>query len=470
MTPTGAAGRSTSLAVLLSFLWPGLGQAYQRRRRTALVYALPVLAVAGWAAWEIATLGLQGVALDLFDPSYAQTVLVLGLIMGAWRLVAMADAWLFARRTGARVALAAGVFALLGVAVLGGHGYLGYLTWSFYDAGSKIFVDSGGGDLPLPTTDQDPLPGTSAGTSPGASPTAPIAGAAPIETPATGTSRITVLLAGIDSTATRTHALTDTLLVASVDPAAKTGVMASLPRDLARFPLWNGRRFDAKINSLLSYARRNPGEFPDGAITTLVKEVGYLVGVPVHYYAALNLQGFVTLIDLVGGVTVDNERLINDPVYGGWTDGRPVGFYLGAGKQRLDGQQALAFVRSRKGAGDNDFTRARRQQQLLLALQKKMTDPAMLPKLPSILAAAGDTLKTNFPASRLSEMLELARSIEDHDVERIVLGPPYATNPNDGSGYILVPDMEKFAKASVRLFGEDSRYFEPTSGAASPAP
>jgi len=470
MTPTGAAGRSTSLAVLLSFLWPGLGQAYQRRRRTALVYALPVLAVAGWAAWEIATLGLQGVALDLFDPSYAQTVLVLGLIMGAWRLVAMADAWLFARRTGARVTLAAGVFALLGVAVLGGHGYLGYLTWSFYDAGSKIFVDSGGGDLPLPTTDQDPLQDTSAGTSPGASPTAPIADAAPIETPATGTSRITVLLAGIDSTATRTHALTDTLLVASVDPAAKTGVMASLPRDLARFPLWNGRRFDAKINSLLSYARRNPGEFPDGAITTLVKEVGYLVGVPVHYYAAINLQGFVTLIDLVGGVTVDNERLINDPVYGGWTDGRPVGFYLRAGKQRLDGQQALAFVRSRKGAGDNDFTRARRQQQLLLALQKKMTDPAMLPKLPSILAAAGDTLKTNFPASRLSEMLELARSIEDHDVERIVLGPPYATNPNDGSGYILVPDMEKFAKASVRLFGEDSRYFEPTSGAASPAP
>ena len=470
MTPTGAAGRSTSLAVLLSFLWPGLGQAYQRRRRTALVYALPVLAVAGWAAWEIATLGLQGVALDLFDPSYAQTVLVLGLIMGAWRLVAMADAWLFARRTGARVTLAVGVFALLGVAVLGGHGYLGYLTWSFYDAGSKIFVDSGGGDLPLPTTDPDPLQDTSAGTSPGASPTAPIADAAPIETPATGTSRITVLLAGIDSTATRTHALTDTLLVASVDPAAKTGVMASLPRDLARFPLWNGRTFDAKINSLLSYARRNPGEFPDGAITTLVKEVGYLVGVPVHYYAALNLQGFVTLIDLVGGVTVDNERLINDPVYGGWTDGRPVGFYLGAGKQRLDGQQALAFVRSRKGAGDNDFTRARRQQQLLLALQKKMTDPAMLPKLPSILAAAGDTLKTNFPASRLSEMLELARSIEDHDVERIVLGPPYATNPNDGSGYILVPDMEKFAKASVRLFGEDSRYFEPTSGAASPAP
>jgi len=462
MTSAGAAGRSTSLAVFLSFLWPGLGQAYQRRHRTALVYALPVLAVVGWAALEIATSGLQGVTLDLFDPSYAQTILILGLIMGAWRLVAMADAWLFARRTGARATLAAGVLAVLGVAVLGGHGYLGYLTWSFYDAGSKIFVDGGGGDLPLPTTDSDP--------SAGAPPADSIAGAAPIETPATSTSRINVLLTGIDSSPSRTHALTDTLLVVSVDPEAKTGVMASVPRDLARFPLWDGRTFDAKINSLLSYARRHPGEFPDGPTRTLVKEVGYLVGVPVHYYAAVNLDGFVTLIDLVGGVTVDNERLIDDPGYGGWTDGRPVGFYLAAGKQRLDGQQALAFVRSRKGAGDNDFTRARRQQQLLVALQKKMADPAMLPKLPSILAAAGDTLKTNFPASRLSEMLDLARTIEDDDVRRIVLGPPYATNPNDGTGYILVPDMKKFAEASVRLFGEDSRYFEPTSSTAAPAP
>jgi LCP family protein required for cell wall assembly len=297
-----------------------------------------------------------------------------------------------------------------------------------------------------------------------------IAGATPIETPATSTSRITVLLTGIDSSPTRTHALTDTLLVLSVDPEAKTSVMASLPRDLARFPLWNGGTFTGKINSLLSYAGRNPGEFPDGATTTLVKEVGYLVGVPVHYYAAVNLQGFVTLIDLVGGVTVDNERVINDPGYGGWTDGRPVGFYLAAGRQPLDGQEALAFVRSRKGAGDNDFTRARRQQQLLLALQKKMVDPAMLPRLPSILAAAGDTLKTNFPPSRLSEMLDLARSIKDDNVQRIVLGPPYATNPGNAGSYILVPDMKKFAEASIRLFGEDSRYFEPKSGVAPPAP
>ncbi len=466
MTSISARGRSASVAVFLSFLWPGLGQAYQRRNRSALLYALPVAVVLGWAAVQIASRGLEGMALDLFDPSYAQTALILGLIMGAWRLVAMADAWLFARRSGGRMLLAAGILAVLGVSVVGVHGYLGYLTWSFYDAGSQIFVGGGGGDVPLPTTD----PGASPGGSLATSPTDPIAGATPIETPETVASRITVLLTGIDSSETRTHALTDTLLVVSVDPEAKTGAMASIPRDLARFPLWKGGTFTGKINSLMSYAGRHREEFPDGPTTTLVKEVSYLVGVPVHYYAAVNLDGFVTLIDLVGGVTVNNERAINDPSYGGWTDGRKIGFYLPAGKQRLDGQEALAFVRSRKGAGDNDFTRARRQQQLLLALQKKMTDPAMLPKLPAILDAAGDTLKTNFPASRLSEMLDLGRSIEEADIKKIVLGPPYATNPGNAGSYILVPDMAKFAQASIRLFGEDSRYFKKESGAASPAP
>ncbi len=462
MTTTSAVrGRSASLAVFLCFIWPGFGQAYQRRARSALLFALPMAAVTGWALYEVGSRGLQGVALDLFDPSYAQTVLILGLLMGVWRLVSMADAWLFARRRGAHVAAATALLAVLGIAVVGAHGAVGYLTWSFYDAGSQIFV-GGGGDLPLPTTDP--------GGSPGASPTDAIADATPVETPETMSSRVTVLLTGIDSSPYRTHALTDTLLVLSVDPESKTGVMASIPRDLSRFPLWKGGTFDAKINSLMSYARRHPGEFPEGPTTSLVKEVGYLVGVPVHYYAAVNLEGFVELIDLVGGVTVTNERTINDPSYGGWTDGRKVGFYLPAGKQSLDGQEALAYVRSRKGAGDNDFTRARRQQQLLLALQKKMTDPAMLPKLPAILAAAGNTLKTNFPAARLSEMLDLGRSIDESNIQKIVLGPPYATNPGNAGSYILVPDMAKFAQASIRLFGKDSRFFEKESGAASPAP
>lgn len=463
MTSPRTPGRSATAAVLLSFLWPGLGHAYQRRYRPALVYAVPMIAVVGYVVLGLAVTGPQGMALDLFDPSYAQTILVLGLLLGVWRLVAMADAWLFARRQGSNASLALGVFAVLALAVVVPHGYVGYVSWSFYDASSRIFVDSAGGDLPFPDLEASPQ------RSPGASPDA-LAPAGPAETPATEASRITVLLTGIDSTPTRTHALTDTLLVVSVDPEAKTGVMASIPRDLGGFELSTGGTYKGKINSLLSYARRNPGAFPDGPTATLVKEVGHLIGVPVHYYAAVNLLGFVKLVDLVGGVTVNNPRAIDDPRYGGWTDGRPVGFRLSAGRRKLDGQEALAFVRSRMGAGDSDFTRARRQQLLLLALQKKMTSPEMLPKLPEILAAAGDTIKTNFPASRLSEMIDLASQVDDDDIERVVLGPPYTKRSSNPNMYMLIPDAGRFRRVSVRLFGDDSRFYTPPVATPTPAP
>ena len=106
---------------------------------------------------------------------------------------------------------------------------------------------------------------------------------------------------------------------------------------------------------------------------------------------------------------------------------------------------------SRKGVGDNDFTRARRQQQVLLALRDRVTDPALLPKLPSIIAAASETVTTNFPRERIKEMLDLARQVQsDDEVRRIVLGPPYAKNPAAGTpgGYQLILDMDRMAKLS----------------------
>src|SRR4029079_6587224 len=104
----------------------------------------------------------------------------------------------------------------------------------------------------------------------------------------------------------------------------------------------------------------HPSEFEDNPANALIKQVGYLLGVPIHYYAAIDLDGFRRMIDLVGGVTIDNPKPIND-VRDAWLDVRR-GFSRSAGKHKLDGETALAYVRSRQGVGDSDFTRARRQQ------------------------------------------------------------------------------------------------------------
>jgi LCP family protein required for cell wall assembly len=429
-------------ATFLSFLWPGLGQWYAGRPRAAALQAAPIL-LALIAVALLVGGDLQRMAILLFDPQVAIAVLVLVLLTGAWRLGSMAHAQAIARRRGAFRGSATGVFAVLVLVVVVVHLAVASVALDFYRAGSKIFVAD-----PLGPLTPTPAPGSS----PGVQPTAP-----PVEEQP---GRINVLLTGIDSSETRNHALTDTLIVVSIDRATKDVAMISFPRDIARFPLWDGRTFTGKINSLMTYAARRPEEFPDGGLGTVTRELGYLLGVPIDYYAAINLEGFERLIDEVGGVTIVNDKAIADPAYGGWKDGR-IGFFLPAGTHTLDGSNALAYVRSRKGAGDNDFTRARRQQQLLVALRKKLTDPAMLPRLSGVLDATASTVTTSFPPGRLSELLDLGSGVKDDEIRRFVLGPPYATHPPTGTTggiYILSLDFARVAKLSIDLFGSDSRY------------
>ncbi len=440
--------RSPAVATFLSFLWPGLGHWYGGRLRSAALYAIPVAVVLFILVAQLAR-GLTAFAAQLIDPSVALTVLVLVGLLAAWRILSMVDALAL---VGGRAALRrrpGAVLAALAAVVLLTHGIAGYYAWAFYDAGSRIFVG-------------EPGPDASAGPS---GPTAtgdPEYEATPLTTPETREARITILLTGVDSAPTRTHALTDTLVVLTVDPETGKAAMVSFPRDIAQFPLWDGRTFKGKINSLMTYARNHPREFPDGPLPTLIRELGYLLGTPIHYYAAIDLAGFERMIDAVGGVTLDVERRIADARYD-WLDGSPNGFYLSAGRQHLDGRTALAYVRSRYGAGDNDFTRAARQQQLLVALRAKLTDPAMLLKLPEILDLAGDTIRTNFPPDRVSEMFELAGAIDEAGIRRVVLQPPeYSVHPptsSTGGIYILRLHLEALASLSIELFGQESRYW-----------
>ncbi len=441
------AKRSPSLAACLSFLWPGLGQWYVGRRRSAFVFAVPVALAFGAIAAQ-ASGGIPELALELFTPSFALTALILVALLGAWRLIAIVDAAAAAggRRALRTPAVGAVVAVLLGT-TLAVHAVLGYYTWTFYQAGTDIFRG-----VPDPDNGGSAVAGSTA--KPG-----PILVATPFATPVTAKSRINVLLTGIDSGPGRSQRLNDTLIVVSIDPVTKDVAMLSFPRDLSRLPLWDGRTYNGKINSLMTYAQTHRGEFPDGGLPTLMKELGFLLGVPIHYYAAIDLDGFVKMVELVGGVDVDNPKAIDDPGYGGWTNGHPIGFRLSAGRHHLDGQEALAYVRSRKGAGDNDFTRSRRQQQVLVALGRKLSDPGMLPKLPDLVRAAGDTIRTSFPPDRLHEMLDIGQGVGDDAIQRFVLGPPYATYPSLSTGtYELIPDLERIAQLSIKLFGAESAY------------
>lgn len=451
MTPEpgeGRPARSPALATFFSFLWPGLGQLYVGARRSALIFGLPLLVVLVVVGLQALT-GPEGLLIGLFTPSTALTVLILVVLLGVWRLVSMGDALSSAGRRGSwRRPIPIASFLILATIVISTHLAAASLAWSFYDAGRVIFVGVQDPDVaPLPSLVEPSDPVGSGG--PGESPQ-------PSErvTPP----RINILLTGIDSDENRRHALNDTILVVSLDPTTGDLAMVSFPRDLSRLPTPDGKTYTGKINSLMTYADKHPKEYPEGGMAALTKQVGYLLGAPVDYYASVDLDGFRMLIDRVGGVRVNVQTAINDPYYGGWDTPGKIGFKISTGPHTLDGETALAFVRTRKGIGDSDFGRARRQQQLLVALQRKLIDPAMLPNLPGLLKDATKTLKTNFPPDRLAEVLELARKTDEAAIKKYVLGPPYSTHPTNLSTYILVPDMDLIAKLSIDLFGADSRY------------
>jgi LCP family protein required for cell wall assembly len=471
LTPEGALGptterRSPSIAALLSFVWPGLGHWYTRRERAALLFALPFLGVVLIVAVE-ATGGLGQLASLLISPSSALTIAILVVLLGVWREIAVLDSAMAIRPRGAwRHGRSLAIVAFVSVLIVGSHAWAGYVAWSFYDAGSRIFVGAEGPDTGFGA-------GALGSGDSGASPTGSLAPgqtpdpndlyvAGPFATPATPSSRINILLTGVDSAENRNHALTDTLLVASIDPVSRKVALVSFPRDISSFPLVDGRTYKGKINSFLTYVGQHPKEFKGAPLVELVRELSFLVGIPIEYYAAVDLAGFRRLIDVAGGVTINNQRAINDPRYD-WLDGRR-GFTLSVGKHTLNGEDALAYVRSRYTPGDNDFNRARRQQEVLVSLSKEMTNPSMLARIPQLINVAGDTLRTNFPSDRVSDMLKLVQGMDSKSVTQVVLGPPYSKHPPDsttGGIYELRLNMDKLAAESIKLFGDDSAYAQP---------
>lgn len=179
--------------------------------------------------------------------------------------------------------------------------------------------------------------------------------------------RINFVLLGMGGEGHDGPYLTDTMMVASFKPSTKEAAIFSLPRDMIVPISPNDYR---KINSVYSL-----GQTKDGNGGELVKEVlSKTFGIPIHYYAAVDFQGFVEMIDEVGGVDVVVDKSFTDYQFPTADDKwQEVSFK--AGEQEMDGLTALRFARSRHGNNGegSDFARIKRQQKILLAAKDKIT-------------------------------------------------------------------------------------------------
>ena len=373
--------------------------------------------------------GIAVLLVRLLDPGVAAIVFVAVVALGLWRLIAVLHAF---NSVADRARKGLGerlVLALLLVAIVASHAVGAFYVQSAYQMDLGVFTVGGNG-------------------------------AEAAQVPPTG-SRMTILLAGLDQFTTRSERLYDSLMVVSIDTETQHVSMVSVPRDTAGYPLYWGGTGKIKINSIPTYVKNGWLTSPDQPVTTLVNEVSYLVGVPINYYGVLDLGSFMTLIDMLGGVDITSPSAVNDPSYD-WLDGSPYGFQLSSGPHHLSGRLALAYTRSRHGAGNNDYARAGRQQQVLAAVAHKMATPAMAVRLPDLMSQGASLVKTNFPASRVADMVDFAQSVPSANWDSYVLGPPYSVSSATASASTSCLQLDKVAPLSVKLFGQDSRYYGKT--------
>ena len=238
--------------------------------------------------------------------------------------------------------------------------------------------------------------------------------------PWTGNSRVTVLLMGLDYRdweSGKGAPRTDTMMLATLDPISETAGMLSIPRDLwVEIPAYGHGR----INT--AYALGEQDRLPGGGPALAVKTVEKLLGVPIQYYIQIDFGAFVRMIDEIGGIEINvPEQIRVDPI------GPHNTVVLEPGIQVLSGDVTLAYARARHTEG-GDFDRARRQQQVAMAIRDQVLNPGMIPtlvgKVPILYQELASGIRTNLSLDQMISLGLLALQISTDDIRRAVIGPP----------------------------------------------
>lgn len=207
----------------------------------------------------------------------------------------------------------------------------------------------------------------------------------------------TIALFGVDSNAERNAngggQRSDTIMVLSVNPEKKTTEIVSIPRDTQADIV--GKGTTEKINHAYAY------DGPDMAVKSLEK----LLNVPIDHYATIDMDGMQDMIDTVGGITVTSNATFSYDGYQ-FTEGE---------RSKMDGKEAMAFIRSRKedGAG-GDFGRQERQQLVIQGLANKLTSVSSITHFNSLMNHVEDNVKTDLSVGELNKVRSNYKDANDN--------------------------------------------------------
>lgn len=264
--------------------------------------------------------------------------------------------------------------------------------------------------------------------------------------------RINVLLLGIGGAGHDGPNLTDTIILASIQPSTKKIAFISIPRDLlVNIPeqgMW-------KINNANHFGelkkKGNGGELASQVVANILD-------LPIHYYVRVDFTGFEKLIDDLGGIKIFVEKDFVDYQYP-TNDYKYQVISFEKGWQTMDGDTALKYVRSRHGNNGegSDFARSERQQKVIMAIKDRALSYSTLfnpKKLNKLLAAMDDHVKTNMEISEALAFYTLIKDIDLENAKSLVLDDSpngYLYSGSVNGAYVLQPKGGDFSQIQFSL-------------------
>ena len=284
-----------------------------------------------------------------------------------------------------------------------------------------------------------------------------------------GRGRINILLLGRGGGSHDAPDLTDTIMIASIDPVNKTSILLSVPRDLwVNVPNQGVMKINAAFQTgVHKYLGKNVQNSTDpkaikagfGVVDDTLEEV---LDITIDYNVLVDFQAFKQAVDTVGGVTVNVPTDLVDPTMAWENAGNAT--LATAGIHDFDGVHALIYARSRETT--SDFARGERQRALLVALKGRVQNLGTLSnplKLSGLLNAFGDNIQTDLSLNNAARLGGIIKSISDINVKSISLAgspdqtlpdaiPPYITTGNMNGQSIVLPKSGLFKYNDIQQF------------------
>jgi len=280
-----------------------------------------------------------------------------------------------------------------------------------------------------------------------------------------GRGRINILLLGRGGGNHDAPDLTDTMILASVDPVNHTATLLSLPRDLwVNVPNQGVMKLNAawQTGEFKYLGKTASGSTDPKAIQAGFKTVNSTVedvlGLSIDYNVLVDFQAFEQAVDTVGGVDVNVPGDLVDPTMAWENNNNPV--LAKAGPQKFDGQRALMYTRSRETS--SDFARAERQRAMLLALKTKVETLGTLSnpmKISGLMSALGDNVQTDLSIKNASRLYGIVKGINGSKISSVGLtdtaapgAMPFVASGTVNGQSVVLPKAGLFKYDEIRQF------------------